>query len=554
MIGQFTSEILAVSMFVAMLVTVLIGFPVAFTLAGVAVIFAGISIFLGVLDPSILAALGNRYFGTMSNETLVAVPLFTFMGVMLERTKIAESLIITMGELFGSMRGGLGYSVVLVGSLLAASTGVVGATVVTLGLLSIPAMMKARYEPALMTGTICAAGTLGQIIPPSTVLVFLADFLQSANQEAQIAMGNFSPAPLSVGQIFSGALIPSVTLVVIYMLWITYKALFHPQSCPPLEMDSARRKDLTRRVITALFPPILLIVSVLGSILLGIATPTEAASVGSIGAILMAVAKKEFSFKVLREVMDSTLKTSCMVFIILLGASVFSLVFRGLGGEALVETALASMPGGVIGATICVMLLIFLLGFFLDTFEIIFIVVPIAAPVLLKLGLDPVWLAVAIGINLQTSYLTPPFGFALFYLRNVVPPSIRTVEIYKGALPFAGLQVAAIGLIAFVPGLVTWLPETLYGSKAIAAAAAARSSSSTYSPGNDSTSVLIDNYADLFDINASATSAMPPVDNYQYLFSAQPALDQSPDAPNGANSADSAGTPPRTSNDDVLTQ
>ena len=349
MIGQFTSEILAVSMFVAMLVTVLIGFPVAFTLAGVAVIFAGISIFLGVLDPSILAALGNRYFGTMSNETLVAVPLFTFMGVMLERTKIAESLIITMGELFGSMRGGLGYSVVLVGSLLAASTGVVGATVVTLGLLSIPAMMKARYEPALMSGTICAAGTLGQIIPPSTVLVFLADFLQSANQEAQIAMGNFSPSPLSVGQIFSGALIPSVTLVAIYMLWITYKALFHPQSCPPLEMDSARRKDLTRRVITALFPPILLIVSVLGSILLGIATPTEAASVGSIGAILMAVAKKEFSFKVLREVMDSTLRTSCMVFIILLGASVFSLVFRGLGGEALVETALASMakPGGM---------------------------------------------------------------------------------------------------------------------------------------------------------------------------------------------------------------
>jgi len=515
MISHFTGEIIAVFMFLAMLGTVVIGFPVAFTLAGVAVIFAGIGIAFGALDPSILAALGNRYFGTMANETLVAVPLFIFMGVMLERSRIAEALLTTMGELFGSMRGGLGYSVVIVGALLAASTGIVGATVVTLGLLSLPAMLRANYDPKLATGTICAAGTLGQIIPPSTVLVFLGDFLQGANQQAQIAMGNFSPTPLSVGQLFAGALMPGLALVVIYMLWTTLMAIVRPGSCPPLVVARTERPDLARRVITALLPPVLLIIAVLGSILLGVATPTEAASVGGIGAMLMAAWKRQFSLAVLRDVMQSTLKISSMVFVILLGASVFSLVFRGLGGEGLVHEFLSNMPGGVIGATISVMLIIFLLGFFLDTFEIIFIVVPIAAPVLIQLGLDPIWLGVAIGINLQTSYLTPPFGFALFYLRSVAPPEVKTSQIYKGALPFAGLQLLAIVLIAIWPRITTWLPDVMYGGKAVAAVESAGEPYPAPSAGAAATN-LIDDYRGLFA--PEEDTSPPPMDDYGNLF------------------------------------
>ncbi|MGY8962121.1 MAG: TRAP transporter large permease [Rhodospirillales bacterium] len=461
-------EVLSALMFVATILVVLAGYPVAFTLAGTALAFGALGIGLGLFEPSLLTALAARYFGTMTNEILVAVPLFVFMGVMLERSKIAEQLLMTMGELFGAIRGGLGLSVILVGALLAASTGIVGATVVTMGLLSLPAMTRAGYDPKLASGAICASGTLGQIIPPSTVLIFMGDILQGANQAAQLEMGNFSPEPLSVGQLFAGAMLPGLVLVTLYMLWIIFKAITDPESCPALELDPAQRATLHRRVFGALVPPLVLILAVLGSILTGIATPTESASVGAVGSMILAAFKGRLKGPVLKEVMRSTLMISSMVFVILLGASVFSLVFRGLGGDDLVFDILTAMPGGTAGAVFVVMLVIFFLGFFLDTFEIIFITVPIAAPVLIRLGVDPVWLGVLIGMNLQTSFLTPPFGFALFYLRGVADSAIKTLDIYKGALPFVGLQVAGIGLLWLVPELATWLPDVLFNNAGFA--------------------------------------------------------------------------------------
>jgi len=466
MSSVLVGEILSVAMFLATIGAVLAGYPVAFTLAGTALIFAALGMASGVFDVAILSALVGRYFGTMTNETLVAVPLFVFMGVMLERSKIAEALLTTMGELFGTLRGGLGYSVVIVGALLAASTGIVGATVVTMGLLSLPAMMRAGYDPKLAAGTICAAGTLGQIIPPSTVLIFVGDILQGANQQAQLELGNMAPDPISVGQLFAGAMIPGLVLVGLYLAWMLFKSIFDPRSCPPLAMSDERRAGLASRVLGALAPPLLLMLAVLGSILAGIATPTESASVGAVGAMLLAGVKVGFDRKVLHEVMRTTLSITSMVFVILLGASVFSLVFRGLGGENLVHDALASMPGGVFSAVLAVMLVIFVLGFFLDTFEIIFIVVPIAAPALIKLGVDPIWLGVMIGVNLQTSFLTPPFGFALFYLRGVAGKLLRTIDIYKGVVPFVALQVLGMALLWLVPGMATYLPAKLFAHEA----------------------------------------------------------------------------------------
>src|SRR5512137_1760867 len=459
-------EVLSIAMFAATIGAVLLGYPVAFTLAGVGLIFATLGIVLGVFDVAILSALVGRYFGTMTNETLVAVPLFVFMGVMLERSKIAEALLTTMGELFGSLRGGLGYSVVIVGALLAASTGIVGATVVTMGLLSLPAMMRAGYDPKLAAGTICAAGTLGQIIPPSTVLIFVGDILQGANQQAQLELGNMSPDPISVGQLFAGAMLPGLVLVGLYLSWILVKSFIDPASCPPLEMSAEQRAGLPGRVFGALAPPLLLMLAVLGSILAGIATPTESASVGAVGAMLLSGIKNRFDTRVLREVMRSTLTITSMVFIILLGASVFSLVFRGLGGENLVHDALSSLPGGTFTAVLAVMLVIFFLGFFLDTFEIIFVVVPIAAPALIKLGVDPIWLGVMIGINLQTSFLTPPFGFALFYLRGVAGALLKTLDIYRGVIPFVALQLVGITLLWLAPGMATELPKRLFAPEA----------------------------------------------------------------------------------------
>ncbi len=465
--AHLIGEILAVLMFMTTIGAVLIGYPVAFTLAGTGILFALMGHALGVFDFALFAALASRYFGTMTNEVLVAVPLFVFMGMMMERSRIAEALLETMGQLFGPLRGGLGLSVIFVGTLLAASTGIVGATVVTMGLLSLPAMIRAGYDPKLASGLICASGTLGQIIPPSIVLILMGDMLTSANQAAQLSMGNMSPDPLSVGQLFAGALIPGLVLTGFYMLWVIYKAITQPASCPAVPMTPEQKASLLGRVFSALLPPLGLIIAVLGSILTGIATPTESAAVGSVGALLLAAMKGRLNLGILNEVMRMTVKVSSMVFIILLGASVFSLVFRGMGGEELVHDALSSLPGGYVGALIAVMLVMFFLGFFLDTFEIIFIMVPITTPVLVRLGADPLWLGVMFAVNLQTSFLTPPFGFALFYLRGVAGRWVSTAAIYKGILPFVCLQIVALVFLFFFPATVTWLPNQLYGKKVI---------------------------------------------------------------------------------------
>jgi tripartite ATP-independent transporter DctM subunit len=455
-------EILAGLMFVGVIGTLLLGFPVAFSLAGTALLFGAFGWLLGVFDPSNLGSLAVRYLGTMTNEVLVAVPLFIFMGVMLERTGIAEALLLTMGKLFGSLRGGLGISVVLVGALLAASTGVVGATVVTMGLISLPAMLRSGYDPKLATGVICASGTLGQIIPPSTVLIFMGDMLSGINAQVQMEQGNFAPEPVSVGALFAGAFIPGLVLVMLYILWMIFKAITDPKSAPATPVPEAEKQHLLREVFVALLPALALIVAVLGSILLGIATPTESASVGSVGAMLLAIAKRRFSLKILREAVIGTATITSMVFIILFGAAVFSIVFRLMGGDNLVHEFLSSMPGGALGATIVVMLIMFVLGFILDTFEIIFIVIPITAPVLLALGVDPIWLGVLVGVNLQTSFLTPPFGFSLFYLRGVAPPQVTTGMIYAGVIPFVGLQVVGLATLFLMPSIATWLPRLFY--------------------------------------------------------------------------------------------
>ncbi|MCF3594889.1 TRAP transporter large permease subunit [Rhodobacteraceae bacterium LMO-12] len=456
-------EILAALMFFGVIGFLLLGFPVAFTLAGVSLLFGGVGMAFGVFDPSNFGSLPNRYIGFMTNEVLVAVPLFIFMGVMLERSQIAEQLLLTMGKLFGNLRGGLGISVVLVGAMLAASTGVVGATVVTMGLISLPAMLRAGYDPKLASGVICASGTLGQIIPPSTVLIFMGDMLSGINSQVQMAKGNFAPTPVSVGDLFAGALLPGILLVSLYLVWVLFKAVTDPASCPATPVPPEEKGGLLREVFVALVPPLLLILAVLGSILGGIATPTEAASVGAVGAMVLAALRWRLSYKILRETMVATATITSMVFVILLGASVFSVVFRMMGGDNLVHEFLSNLPGGKLAAVAVVMLIMFFLGFILDTFEIIFIVIPITAPVLLMLDVDPIWLGVLVGVNLQTSFLTPPFGFALFYLRGVAPPGLPTSAIYKGVLPFVVLQIIAIAILFAFPEIVTWLPRMVAG-------------------------------------------------------------------------------------------
>ncbi|KGF70700.1 C4-dicarboxylate ABC transporter [Hoeflea sp. BAL378] len=456
-------EILAALMFFGVIGFLLIGFPVAFTLAGVSLLFGAVGLWLGVFDPSNFGSLPNRYIGFMTNEVLVAVPLFIFMGVMLERSQIAEQLLLTMGKLFGNLRGGLGFSVILVGAMLAASTGVVGATVVTMGLISLPAMLRAGYDPKLATGVICASGTLGQIIPPSTVLIFMGDMLSGINSQVQMAKGNFAPVPVSVGDLFAGALLPGMLLVGLYLAYVLFKAVTDPASCPATPVPADEKGDLLREVFVALVPPLLLILAVLGSILGGIATPTEAASVGAVGAMLLAALRWRLSFTILKETVIATATITSMVFIILLGASVFSVVFRMMGGDNLVHEFLSNLPGGPMAAVAMVMIIMFFLGFILDTFEIIFIVIPITAPVLLALDVDPVWLGVMVGVNLQTSFLTPPFGFALFYLRGVAPEGLPTSAIYKGIIPFVALQIVAIAILFIFPEIVTWLPRMVAG-------------------------------------------------------------------------------------------
>lgn len=455
-------EILAGLMFVGVIGVLMLGFPVAFSLAGTAIVFGLAGWLLGVYDPSNYGSLAGRYIGLMTNEVLVAVPLFVFMGVMLERSGIAEQLLLTMGKLFGNLRGGLALSVIVVGALLAASTGVVGATVVTMGLISLPAMLRAGYDPKLATGVICASGTLGQIIPPSTVLIFMGDMLSGINAQVQMEKGNFAPEPVSVGALFAGAIIPGLLLVALYAIYVIIKAWRDPQSAPATPVPAAEKAGLFREVVVALIPPLLLILAVLGSILAGIATPTEAASVGSVGALLLALIRGRLNLGILRQAVVSTATITSMVFIILFGAAVFSVVFRMMGGDNLVHEFLSSMPGGAVGAIIIVMFVMFLLGFILDTFEIIFIVIPITAPVLLALDVDPIWLGVMVGVNLQTSFLTPPFGFALFYLRGVAPSRVTTGMIYKGVVPFVILQIIGLISLFFFPQMITWLPDMLY--------------------------------------------------------------------------------------------
>ncbi|MEX1664067.1 TRAP transporter large permease [Zhongshania arctica] len=453
-------EFLPLLMFVVICLVIMLGYPVAFSLAGTAMLFAGIGISIGHFDASFLEALSARLYGTITNVTLIAVPLFVLMGVLLEKSRLAEELLSNMAALFGRRRGGLGFSVILVGMLLAASTGIVGATVVTMGLMSLPTMLKRGYDPSLATGTICATGTLGQIIPPSIALVLLGDTLSSAYQQAQLDLGVFSPKTLSVGDLFIGALVPGLILVVLYLLYMGFVAMRQPERAPAAtDIEPPPLSALLK----GLLPPIVLIFTVLGSILVGAATPTEAAGVGALGATLMAVAKGKLNLALMGEVSRETLKVTCMVFMILIGAAVFSLVFRGFGGDALIEHFFAQLPGGVITATFIVMLVIFFLGFILDFIEITFVVVPIVGPILLAMGVDPIWLGIMIALNLQTSFLTPPFGFALFYLRGVAPPSVTTADIYRGVIPYIGLQLLMLALLAFWPSLATWLPAFVRG-------------------------------------------------------------------------------------------
>ena len=445
-------------MFACVCLALMLGYPVAYTLAGTALLFATCGILLGSFDPAFLSALPGRLFGTISNITLIAVPLFIMMGVVLEKSRVAEELLDNMARVFAGLRGGLGISVVVVGALLAASTGIVGATVVTMGLLSLPSMVKRGYDPSLATGTICATGTLGQIIPPSIALVLLGDILSSAYQQAQLKMNIFNPDTVSVGDLFIGALVPGVILVVLYILYLTAYATLRPEHAPAVsDVEPVSLSAL----LSGLAPPLVLITAVLGSILSGAATPTEAAGVGAMGALLLAYTKGQMDVPTLRDVVTNTLEVTCMVFMILIGAALFSLVFRGFGGEELIHHFFNTMPGGVMGATLVVMLIIFLLGFILDFIEITFVVVPVVGPVLLMMGLDPVWLGIMIAINLQTSFLTPPFGFALFYLRGVAPESIATSAIYRGVIPFIIIQLSVLVLLVIWPQLATWLPQTL---------------------------------------------------------------------------------------------
>ncbi|MGD9020287.1 MAG: TRAP transporter large permease subunit [Lysobacterales bacterium] len=459
--GLAMAGLMSLFLFVAAGMSLLAGFPVAFSLAGVALVFALIGIMTGTFDAAFLHAFPSRIFGIMSNETLIAVPVFVFMGVMLERSKLADQLLQALAQLLRRIPGGLGLAVMLVGALMAASTGIVGATVVTMGLLSLPTMLRNRYDPSIATGSICAAGTLGQIIPPSIVLILLADVLSNAYQQAQLSLGNFSPETISVGELFAGSLLPGLLLVGLYMLYLAIVGFLRPAAMPAAERDAGQQVSMTT-LLGLLAGPLLLIVAVLGSILAGLATPTEAAAVGATGAMLLALKQRQLTIDTLRSVVYRSAKVSAMVFMILIGASLFSLVFRGYGGDEYVQTLLTALPGGKAGALLIVMLVLFLLGFILDFIEITYVVIPIVGPVLLAMGVHPVWLGVMIAINLQTSFLTPPFGFSLFYLRGVAPPSVATTAIYRGVVPFIVIQLLMLGMLSVWPALATWLPSAIY--------------------------------------------------------------------------------------------
>lgn len=441
------------------------GYPVAFALGGTSIVIACIASILGLTDITFVASIPSRIYGIVTNELLIAIPLFIFMGVVLEKSRIAEELLQTMGELFGSMRSGLAISVTLVGALLAAATGVVAASVITMGLLSLPAMLRAGYSKSFACGSICAAGTLGQIIPPSIVLIILADQVSASYQSAQMTMGNFAARTVSIIDLFAGAMVPSLFLVLGYITWQIIFGLIWPDSAPPVK--STRSGDESKsaqlwRLLRALVAPLALIIAVLGSILFGIATATEGAAVGAFGAMLLALMQRELTMERLRDVMLQTTQITAMIFTILIAAAMFSLVFRGFGGDYVISEALTTLPGGMYGALFVVMLVIFLLGFIIDYMEICFIVIPIVAPPLFIMGVDPIWFAILVALNLQSSFLTPPFGFALFYLRGVAPAGVATIDIYRGVVPFIVIQMLVVLLVAIVPTMATWLPRLLY--------------------------------------------------------------------------------------------
>ncbi|WP_095589010.1 TRAP transporter large permease [Actibacterium ureilyticum] len=508
-------------MFAALVAAIMTGFPVAFSIAGVAVLFAYLGWLLGVMDISLLGAFGQRVFGLISNQVLIAIPLFVLMGALLEKSRIAEDLLDTMGRAFGQLRGGLGISVVLVGALLAASTGIVGATVVAMGMIALPTMLRAGYDPRVSAGIVCTAGTLGQIIPPSTLLIILADVMSNAYQQAQYEQGKFTVEALSVGQFFAAALIPGLVLVTLYLIYVLVRGALRPQDMPPADLRQPRPSRA--EVLGAIVPPILLIFAVLGSILGGLATPTEAAAVGAVGALLMsgarlgrfrrvivaaavalillAVAAGVFPVRlqrgdlgigsyvaggayvglaligglgilaalrnlladrVIHDAATSTMTMTAMIFATILAAGMFSLVFIGLGGEDRVAHWLANLPGGATGALLVTMAIVFFMGFFLDFVEISVIVLPLVTPTLILLGHDPIWLGIMLAINLQTSFLTPPFGFSLFYLRGAAPDEVTTGHIYRGVLPFIALQAVGAGVVFFWPALATWLPGVMF--------------------------------------------------------------------------------------------
>ena len=459
------AETLAVLMVAAVIAALMVGYPVALTLAGVSLMFAAIGDLTGAMSFTILGALPQRIFGVMTNPVLLAIPMFIFMGVMLERSRVAETLLETMGRLFGTWRGGLGIAAVIVGTLLAAAKGVVGATTVTMGLIVLPTMLRYKYDPRLAAGTVAATATLAQIFPPAAVLILLGDQLGNSYQAAQLAQGKFSPDVVTVSDLFAAALIPGFGLVALYLLFLIAVAIFWPRLSPamPPDREAPRGFALLRRLAEVLVAPLLLIAAVLGSILGGIATPTEAASIGAVGAILLA-ARATSLVPLMVPVMQKTAQIVSMIFLILIGATLFSLVFRALGGDAMVHRALGDLPGGTDGAVLAVMLAMFLLGFVMDAFEIIFVVVPIVAPALLAMpGVDPAWLGIMMAVNLQTSYMHPPLGPTLFFLRAVAPPQITTRHIYVGIIPFVLIQLVALVVLWFVPGLATALPQALYG-------------------------------------------------------------------------------------------
>ena len=452
-------EIIALLLFITLAFFLILGYPVALTLAGTSIAFALFGYLFDLFPLVLLSVLPNRIFSILTNETLIAVPLFIFMGVMMEKSGVSEKLLTNLGKLWGKKKGGLAYSTLFVGMLMAASTGIVGATVVTMGIMSLPLMIKWGYDKKISAGIICASGTLGQIIPPSIVLVLLADILQGANEQAAQIIGNLAPDPVSSIDLFAGAIFPGIILVIFYAIWIFIYSILRPNSLPIKSKFNNNETNLFD-IIKVIYAPLLLIFIVLGSILFGIATPTESAALGALGSFFIAISKN-IEIKVIKDVSIETLKITSMVFFILIGASLFSLVFRGYGGDRIIENFLINFPGGPFFSFLVVMITIFLLGFFLDFLQIIFVIIPIVGPSLISMGFDPVWLGIIIAINIQTSFLTPPFGFALFYLRGVAPKNLITSHIYKGVIPFIIIQILLMIVLYNYPDIITWLPTYL---------------------------------------------------------------------------------------------